>query len=53
MSGNVIKIKGGITISVNTSVKIQENIVYAKKIMFGILVSVLVRLINRSKIKSI
>ena len=53
MSGNVIRIKGGITITVNTSAEIQENIVYAKKIMFGILVSVLVRLINRSKIKSI
>ena len=37
---NLIKINGGITIDVNVSVK---NIIYIKKIIFGILVHVYVK----------
>ena len=42
---NVIQIKSGINICANMSVKIKENIVYMKKIMFEILLIVLVKLI--------
>ena len=41
MGKNVIQIKGGITINVNVSVK---NIIYVKKIMFGILLHVIVKM---------
>ena len=40
---NVIQINGGITINVNVSVK---NIVYVKKIIFGILLHVIVKMKN-------
>ena len=40
---NVIQINGGITISVHVSVK---NIIYVKKVMFGILLHVIVRMEN-------
>ena len=43
MEKNVIQIKSGITINVNTSVK---NIIYAKKIIFGILIHVAVKMVN-------
>ena len=45
MTENVIPIKIGITINVNVIVKIQENI-RPKKIIFGILVHILVKIIN-------
>ena len=40
---NVIKINGGITINVDMSVK---NVMYVKKIMFGILLNVIVKMEN-------
>ena len=43
MQQNVIQINGGITINVNVSVK---NITYVKKIMFGILLHVIVKMTN-------
>ena len=39
----VIQINGGITINVDVSVK---NVMYAKKIMFGILLLVVVKMVN-------
>ena len=36
---NIIEVKSGITINVSVSGKIQENIMYAKIIIFGILKS--------------
>ena len=39
----VIQINGGITINVDVSVK---NVMYAKKIMFGILLHVVVKMVN-------
>ena len=41
MGKNVIQIKGGITINADVSVK---NIIYVKKIMFGILLHVIVKM---------
>ena len=41
MEENVIQINGGIMINVDVSVK---NIIYVKKIMFGILLHVIVKL---------
>ena len=43
---NLIQIKSGIEININVDVKIQQNIMYVKKFMFGILVHVLVKLID-------
>ena len=43
---NVAGIKNGITINVGVSIKIQKNIVCAKKYIFGILLHVLVKIIN-------
>ena len=43
MEENVIQINGGIMINVDVSVK---NIIYVKKIMFGILLHVIVKLEN-------
>ena len=43
MEKNVIQINGGITINVDVNVK---NIIYVKKIMFGILLLVVVKLEN-------
>ena len=43
MEQNVIQINGGITINVDASVK---NIIYVKKIMFGILPHVIVKMEN-------
>ena len=40
---NAIQINGGTTINVNVSVK---NIIYVKKIMFGILLHVVVKMKN-------
>ena len=42
----VIQVRSGIKICVDVSLKIQQNIKYVKKIMFGILAPVLVRLMN-------
>ena len=50
MIENVIQIKSRIKKNVDVSIKIQQNIVYAKKIMLGILTYVLVRLMNIEKI---
>ena len=46
MVKNLIQIKSGITIDVGASVKIQKTIMYAKKIIFGILLHVLVKIVN-------
>ena len=43
MVENVIQIKSGITIM---SVKIQKNIAYTKKVIFGILLHVVAKTIN-------
>ena len=43
MEQNVIQINGGITINVDVSVK---SIVYVKKILFGILLHVFVKIKN-------
>ena len=43
MEENVIQINGGIMIDVNVSVK---NVMYMKKIIFGILLNVVVRMVN-------
>ena len=43
MEENVIQINGGITINVDASVK---NIIYLKKIIFGILLHVIVKMEN-------
>ena len=46
MVENVIQVKIGITINAIEGVKIQENIMYGKKIIFGILIHVLVKIVN-------
>ena len=43
MKENLIQISGGITINVNVNVK---NVMYVKKIMFGILLNVAVKMEN-------
>ena len=43
---NVIQINGGVTINVDVSVK---NVIYVKKIIFGILVNVFVKMEKISK----
>ena len=43
MEENVIQINGGITINVDVSVK---NVIYVKKIIFGILLHVVVKMEN-------
>ena len=43
MVESVIRIKSGITINVHTGV---ENIIYVKKIIFGILLHVVVKMVN-------
>ena len=43
MEENVIQIKGGIMTNINVSV---ENLMYVKKIMFGILLHVIVKIKN-------
>ena len=43
MKENIIKINDGITINVNVSVK---NVVHVKKILFGILLNVVVKMEN-------
>ena len=43
MEENTIQIIGGLTINVDVSVK---NIMYVEKIMFGILLNVIVKVVN-------
>ena len=50
MVENVIQIKSGITINVGASVKILKNIVCAKKIIFGILLHVVEKMVNIQKV---
>ena len=52
MIKNVIQIKSGIKINVGASVKIQKNIVCARKVIFEILLHVVVKMRNRSVISS-
>ena len=40
------RIKNGIAINASVSVTIQKNIVYMKKIIFGILLHVVVKMVN-------
>ena len=49
MVENVIQIKSGITINVGASVKFLKNIVCAKKIIFGILLHVVEKMVNIQK----
>ena len=44
------KTKSGISINVGLSAKIQENIMFEKKIIFEILLHVLVKMINIQKV---
>ena len=46
MAENVTQFKSGITINIDMSAKSQENIICWKKILFGILVHVLVKMLN-------
>ena len=43
---SVIQIKSGITVNVDVSVKIKKNIACAKKLIFGILLHVVVKMVN-------
>ena len=43
MEENVIQVSGGITINVDLSLK---NIVYVKKVIFGILLHVIAKMVN-------
>ena len=46
MVENVIKIKSEITINIGVSAKNQKNVICAKKIIFGILLHVVVKMVN-------
>ena len=46
MVENVTRIKSGIVINAGVSKKIQKNMMHAKKIVFGILAHVFVRMVN-------
>ena len=46
MEENVIQIKSGITINVYVSVKTQKIIVCAKKIIFGIVLHLVAKMVN-------
>ena len=46
MLESVTQIKSGITIIVGVSTKIQKNIMYLKKIVFGILQHVVAKMVN-------
>ena len=46
MIRTVILIKSGITINADETAKVQKNIVHVEKIMFGILVHVLAKMVN-------
>ena len=46
MLENVTQIKSGITINVGVSVKIQNNIVCTKKVLFRILLHVVLKRLN-------
>ena len=46
MIRTVIQIKSGITINADVTAKIQKNIVHVEKIIFGILVHVLAKMVN-------
>ena len=43
---NVTQIKSGITINVGMGAKIQKNIMHVKKIIFGIMLRVVVKMVN-------
>ena len=46
MLENLSQIKSGITINVDVNARIWENIMYARKVIFGVLVHVFVKLVN-------
>ena len=46
MVENVIKIKSEITINIDVIAKSQKNVICAKKIIFGILLHVVVKMVN-------
>ena len=46
MAEDITRIKSGITVSVGVSVKILKNKVHVKKIIFGILLNVVVKMAN-------
>ena len=47
---NVTQIKRGIAITVDVSVKIGQNIIHAKNIIFGTLPHILVKMVNISQV---
>ena len=46
MEENVTRIKSGITINVGVSTKLHENIMRVKKIVLGILLQVVAKMVN-------
>ena len=50
MADNVTRIKSGITINVSVSAKIKKNIMYTKKIIFGILLQEVVEMVNMQEV---
>ena len=50
MAENITRIKSRITVSVGVSVKILKNKVHVKKIIFGILLHVVVKIANIWKV---
>ena len=50
MVENVTHIKSGITISIDVSVKIRISIVYAKNIIFVILLHVVAKIVNMQEV---
>ena len=46
MIENIIEIKCGIMVNVGVSVKIPKNTVYAKKIIFGIMLHVVAKMVK-------
>ena len=50
MVENVTRIKSGTTVNVGVREKTQKNIMHAKKIIFGILLHVVVKMVNMQEV---
>ena len=46
MVGNIIQIRSGTAINANENEKIQKNIMLTKKIIFGILINAVAKMVN-------
>ena len=46
MVGNIIQIRSGTAINANENEKIQKNIMRTKKIIFGILINAVAKMVN-------